>query len=336
MSTQNEQNETTYQVQNWAEYNDALVERGSLTVWISEEAIENWEYDGPTQQGAQYAYTDLAIKTCLQIKLAYGLTLRQTEGFVRSVFELMELDLDVPDYTLLSKRQGEVEVSLPAGDGGAAVRHLVMDATGLKVHGEGEWKQRTHGKQKRRTWRKLHLGVDAQTGMITATALTDNTESDAAQAESLLEQTEGGGGGGSGGGGSGSGSDESSLQAAYADGAYDTWEAREAITGREATPVIPPQRNAKIKKHGNASGPPLPRDEAIRYIRRHGRGKWKREQGYHRRSLAETAVYRYKQLVGRFVEARRWACEQAEVKLAAKVLNKMAKLGMPETVKIAV
>lgn len=312
---------TTHKVQNWSEYNAALVKRGSLSVWMSREAIDNWEYDGPPQQGAQYEYTDLAIQTCLEVKLAYGLTLRQVEGFVRSIFALMELELSVPDYTLLSKRQGEVDVDLVSGrsNGGGEARHLVIDATGLKVYGEGEWKQRTHGKQKRRTWRKLHLGVDADTGEVTATTLTDNTEHDASQTGALLEETGG------------------DLRAVGADGAYDTWDAYDAITDQgNARPIIPPQENAKIKKHGNCKGPPLPRDEAIRYIRRHGRAKWKRETGYHKRSLAETAVYRYKQIVGRFVEARTWINEQVEVKLGAKVLNKMTRLGMPETVKVAV
>ena len=181
------------------------------------------------------------------------------EGFIRSIFALMGLDLDVPDYSLLSKRQGEVDVDLvPAGTGTVGSdeeRHLVLDATGLKVYGEGEWKQRTHGKQKRRTWRKLHLGVDADTGEITATTLTDNTEHDASQTEVLLEETNG------------------DLRAVGADGAYDTWDAYDAITDQEARPVIPPQKNAKIKKHGNCKGPPLARDEAIRYIRQHGRKK---------------------------------------------------------------
>jgi hypothetical protein len=322
--------ETTWKVQNWSEYNDALVGRGSLTVWMSPETVQNWEYDGPAQQGAQYEYTDLAIKTCLEVKLAYGLTLRQVGGFVTSIFDMMDVDLDVPDYTLLSKRHGDVEVDLWGVASGAArgvVSHLVMDATGLKVHGEGEWKQRTHGKQKRRTWRKLHLGVDAETGMITATTLTDNTKSDASQVGSLLEETQSG---------SSQSEDDGGLLVAYAGGAYDTWDAREAITDRAATPMIPPQKNAKIKKHGNASGPPLARDEAIRYIRSHGRSKWKREHNYHRRSLGETAMYRFKQIIGRFVKARQRANEKGEVKLAAKVLNKMTSLGMQETVKIAV
>ena len=183
--------EKTHKVQNWGEYNDALVDRGRLTVWISGNAAEDWKSDRPPQQGAQWTFSDQAIKTCLQIKVVYGLTLRETEGFVESLFELMELedlpvpDYPVPDYTTLSKRQGdlEVEIQAPEGTKGSSEEgsseegsseegrseegrseedggmHLVIDSTGLKVHGEGEWKQRTHGKQKRRTWRKLHLGV---------------------------------------------------------------------------------------------------------------------------------------------------------------------------------
>jgi transposase len=319
----------THKVQNWSEYNEALVDRGRLTVWFGEEAIENWKHDGPAQQGAQWIFTDLAVKTCLQIKVVYGLTLRQTEGFVESLVEMtgLEEQMPVPDYTTLSKRQGDLDVevqipkeSLVEGGGRSEEEevHLVIDSTGLKVYGEGEWKQRIHGKQKRRTWRKLHLGVDSDTGEITAVGLTDNTSHDGSQVEKLLDQT------------------SKELSAVGGDGAYDAWDVYDAISDREATPVIPPQRNAKIKKHGNCSGPPLPRDEAIRYIRGHGRKKWKRTHSYHRRSLAETAVYRFKQIMGRFVEARRWENEKVEVRLKAKSLNRMTRLGMPKTSKVAV
>ena len=210
--------------------------------------------------------------------------------------------------------------------------HLVLDSTGLKVYGEGEWKQRIHGKQKRRTWRKLHLGVDSDTGQITAVTLTDNTDGDSSQVEPLLEETmseeseqesskqEG---------------SETSLDKVGADGAYDTFDVYKLIDSYGASPVIPPQKNAKIQKHGNAGGPPLPRDEAIRYIRGHGRNKWKRVHDYHQRSLAETAVYRFKRLMGRFVEARTWENERTEVRLKAKTLNQMTRLGMPKTNKTA-
>jgi hypothetical protein len=345
MSTSDE----TRKVQNWSEYNEALVDRGRLTVWLGEEAIENWKHDGPSQQGAQWVFTDLAVKTCLQIKVVYGLTLRQTEGLVESLVEMMGLEeqMPVPDYSTLSKRQGDLDVEIQsskesplAGEGGSEEDevHLVIDSTGLKVYGEGEWKQRIHGKQKRRTWRKLHLGVDSETGEITAATLTDNTSGDGSQVDPLLEEALSGTSETRTSDADVSDEDASDtvLDTVGADGAYDTWDVYDAITDRGARPVIPPQKNAKIKKHGNCSGPPLPRDEAIRYIRGHGRKKWKRVSGYHRRSLAETAVYRFKQLMGRFVEARRWENECTEIRLKAKALNKMTRLGMPETSKTVV
>ena len=333
--------EDSSSVDNWSTYNDALVDRGRLTVWISEEAIDHWKADRPPQQGAQWIFTDRAIQTCLQIKVVYGLTLRQTEGFVESIFHMMGLEaLPVPDYSTLSKRQGDLDVEIGAEGSSAegssaegasgAPMHLVIDSTGLKVYGEGEWKQRTHGKQKRRTWRKLHLGIDSDTGEITAVTLTDNTSGDGSQVESLLGQTLD----------STEATDPEAtdpeatdprLDTVGADGAYDTFDVYEAIAERGATPVIPPQRNAKIKKHGNCAGPPLPRDEAIRYIRQHGRTTWKRVHDYHRRSLAETAVYRFKGLMGRFVQARTWENERVEVRLKVKALNRMTQLGMPET-----
>lgn len=320
--------EETTTVENWGEYSEALVDRGRLTVWVSEEAFQDWKADREPQQGAQWIFTDRAIKTCLQVKMVYGLTLRETEGFVESLFKLMGLeDLPVPDYTTLSKRQGDLDIDLPTSSETSPI-HLVIDSTGLKVYGEGEWKQRIHGKQKRRTWRKLHLGVDSDTGLITATTLTDNTSDDASQVEPLLEETlpEG-----SEAETSETEPPEAALDKVGADGAYDTFGVHDVISDYEATPVIPPQKNAKIKKHGNCKGSPLPRDEAIRYIRGHGRNKWKRVHDYHQRSLAETAVYRFKGLMGRFVEARTWENERTEVRLKAKTLNRMTRLGMPKT-----
>ena len=334
--------EETTTVENWAEYSDALVDRGRLTIWISEEAIQDWKADREPQQGAQWIFTDGAIETCLQIKMVYGLTLRETEGFVESLFALFAFRtfgtggaagsrLHDSFETTLSKRQGDLDIDLPTSSKSSPM-HLVLDSTGLKVYGEGEWKQRIHGKQKRRTWRKLHLGVDSDTGQITAVTLTDNTDGDSSQVEPLLEETmseeseqES----------SEQESSETSLDKVGADGAYDTFDVYKLIDSYGASPVIPPQKNAKIQKHGNAGGPPLPRDEAIRYIRGHGRNKWKRVHDYHQRSLAETAVYRFKGLMGRFVEARTWKNERTEVRLKAKTLNQMTRLGMPKTNKTA-
>ena len=307
-----------YRVQNWSAYNQALRRRGSVTFWMSEEARDAWHYSGPAQQGGQIVYSDLAIETCLSLRLVYSLALRQTQGFVHSLFRLLEVELPVPDYSTLSRRQAALAVELCArkSQEDAEPQHVVLDSTGLKVYGEGEWKQRQHGKSKRRTWRKVHLGVDPKTGEITATTLTENKEHDSAQAEPLLEETE---------------ENRGPIERVGGDGAYDKWICYRAIDAKGALPVIPPQKNARIKQHGNCKAPPLPRDEAIRYIRRHGRAKWKREHGYHLRSVAEGAIWRFKGLIGRFLRSRTLANQQTEARLGAKTLNRMAALGMPQS-----
>lgn len=308
---------TTYRIDNWSHYNRALIERGSLSLWISEEAIDKWEYDGPAQWGEDFTYSDFAIEACLRLRLVYHLALRQTQGFVQSLFRLMDLELPVPDYSTLSRRGGSLSVALSSKEGEAsegAPRHIVIDSSGLKLYGEGEWKQRQHGKSKRRTWRKLHIGLDPKTGEITAERLTENDKHDAWQVEDLLSQTTVG-----------------EITHVGGDGAYDTWDVYATIEAYAAEPVIPPQKNAKIHQHGNAKGPPLARDEAIRYIRQHGRSKWKRVHDYHLRSLAETAIYRFKTIIGRVLRSRKLANQQTEARLGCQILNRMLSLGMPES-----
>ena len=153
---------------------------------------------------------------------------------------------------------------------------VVVDSTGMKVFGEGEWKTRKHGISKRRTWRKLHLAVNPDTHEIEAETLTENSCDDASQVDPLLDQVAG------------------KIDGFYGDGAYDKWKVYETLDYRKIKVIVPPQRNAKIKQHGNSSDPPLPRDIAIREIRRRGRRQWKKRIGYHRRSLSETAMYRMK------------------------------------------
>ena len=145
---------STYRIQNWPEYNQALKQRGSLTVWFCEDALEQWNYTGPPQRGAQYKYSDLAIETALTLRTVYGLALRQTQGFLQSLITLLDLALEAPDYTTLCRRQGSLVVDLPLLASTASV-YVVIDSTGLKVYGEGEWKVRQHGYSKRRTWRTL-------------------------------------------------------------------------------------------------------------------------------------------------------------------------------------
>lgn len=316
--------QTTCKLRNWSDYNRALIQRGSLLVWFSDEAADRWLYDGPPQWGTDPTYSDFAIEACLRLRLVYDLPLRQTQGFVASLFELMDLDLPVPDYSTLSRRAQDLPIDLcqenaPEEDD-EEHRHIVIDSSGLKVYGEGEWKQRQHGKSKRRTWRKLHIGVDPETGEVTAERLTGNDKHDASQVEALLQETI---------------ETTGAVTHVGGDGAYDTWDCYEAIDAVGAEPVIPPQKNAKIKRHGNCKGEPLPRDEAIRYIRRHGRAKWKRVHGYHLRSLVETAICRFKRIIGRVLRSRALSCQRTEARLGCQILNRMTQLGMPESYAVA-
>ncbi len=307
-----------YRIRNWSSYNNALVKRGDLTVWFDAAAAATWRHTGKPQHGGQFVYSDLAVETCLTLRTVYHLALRQAQGFVRSLLRMMHVDLPVPDYSTLSRRAAGLDIVLAKASSGGEPRHIVIDSTGLKVYGEGEWKARQHGVSKRRTWRKLHLSVDADTGEITATELTDNKTTDATQVEPLLDETAG------------------PVRAVGGDGAYDQWTVYEAITDIGARPVIPPQRNAKIKRHGNTKGPTLPRDEALRDIRRHGRPKWKRESGYHRRSLAETCMFRFKQVIGRVLRSRSLANQKTEARIGSRVLNVMFDLGRPDSYALAI
>jgi Transposase DDE domain len=306
---------SAYRIRNWTQYNDALVRRGALTLWVEQETLQAWRYHGPSQRGAQFRFSDLAIECLLTLRCVYHLTLRATEGFARSLFELMEVDLSVPDYTTLCRRAATVRISLPKKATGAL--HLVLDSTGLKVYGEGEWKVRQHGYSKRRTWLKLHLAVDPQTHEIQAAMVTDPGVTDAETVPALLGQV------------------DNPIERATADGAYDRQEVYDALEGRSARVVVPPRRDAKIKRHGNTSGPRLARDENLRRIRQIGRKGWKEESGYHERSLAETAMYRMKTIFGDGVASRSPVRQATEAGVRCRALNIMTHQGMPRSERVA-
>jgi transposase len=303
---------TSYRIRNWSTYNAALIARGSLTLWVDEEAVQAWRYTGPTQRGAQYVYAEAAIKCVLTLRVVYHLALRATEGLARSVFVLLETALPVPSYSTLSRRAAEVEVALGALPRSGPV-HLVVDSSGFKVYGEGEWKVRQHGWSKRRTWRKLHLGVDEATGEILAAVVSEAGIADDNALPDILAQVEG------------------EIAQVSADGAYDKRSCYDALAERGATAVIPPRRDAKIWQHGNCAGAPWQRDENLRAIRQKGRRRWKQESGYHRRSLAETTFCRLKTLFGPTLHARAFAQQATELFLKVAALNRMTHLGMPDS-----
>jgi Transposase DDE domain len=180
----------SYRIRNWHEYNAALVQRGSLTLWIDQAVLSGWLNQQRTgKRGASNTYTDAAIMAALTLKVVYCLPLRATAGLLTSLLRLMGLHLPVPHYSTLCRRQKTLEVALPRPVQ-SQVLHLVVDATGCKVYGEGEWKVRQHGISKRRTWRKLHLAVDEATGEIAAAVLTTSGVGDSTVLPHLLDQVE--------------------------------------------------------------------------------------------------------------------------------------------------
>jgi hypothetical protein len=306
----------TYRIRNWKQYNDALVNRGSLTLWVDQDMLRAWRYQGPARRGGQFEYSDTAIECLLTLRAVYHLTLRATEGFARSLFGLMRLDLPVPDYSTLCRRSAAVPVTLPRKAQGPL--HLVIDSTGLKVYGEGEWKVRQHGYSRRRTWLKLHLAVDPRTHEIQAAMVSEPGVTDAEMVPPLLGQV------------------DNPVESASADGAYDRQGVYDALGGRSARAVIPPRRDAKVKRHGNSSGPRLARDENLRRIRKIGRSAWKVESGYHERSLAETAMFRMKTIFGDGVSSRTEARQATEAGVRCRALNIMTHQGMPRSERVAV
>lgn len=307
---------TSYRIRNWQEYDQALKQRGSITFWVSEEVIQQWRNEQKTgRKGASNYYSDLAITTMGTLKSVFGLASRQTEGFLESLFTLMGIDLAVPDHTTLSRRLGKLSVELPVVPKAQGV-HVVVDSTGVKVYGEGEWKVRQHKASKRRTWRKLHLGVDEASGEILAAVVSSNNVGDSEILPQLLDDI------------------VEEIEQVSADGAYDTVGCYDAIEHRQATAAIPPRRNARIWQHGNCKAPAHPRDENLRRIRTVGRQQWKRESNYHRRSLAETTMFRLKAIFGGKLRSRTFDNQAVELLLQCAAINQMIQLSKPDSYKL--
>jgi hypothetical protein len=306
-----------YRVKNWSEYDKAMVQRGSITVWLAEEFEKTWLYIGEKQRGRQFDYSDQAILVMLTIKEVFHLTNRGVEGFVRSLFRMMKIDLPVPDHSTLSKRGKDLKVKLPKK--ASQSLHIVMDSTGLKIYGEGEWKVRMHGVSKRRTWRKLHVGANPQDGEIQAVLLTENKVSDDQVVEALLGQI------------------EQTILDFAADGAYDKRKVYDSLNAHspEVNILIPPRKNARIWKHGNTKTERLKRDENLRAIRKNGRKEWKKNSGYHVHSLAETTMFRLKTIFGDELSARLLETQTTQALVRCAALNRMTHLGMPQSYKVA-
>lgn len=304
-----------FKVTNWAEYDASLRRRGSLTLWVTDEAIAGWQAAPRLTPGGQPFYSELAIETGLMLRLAFHLPLRQTEGLMASVFELMGVSLATPDHSTLSRRAMTM-TSISKGcrlpDGPV---HLLIDSTGLKVYGAGEWLQEKHGVKARRTWRKLHLAVDADTGLVMASTLTANDVGDPSQVAPLLDQVNTG------------------IGSVTADGAYDGAPTYDTIAARAGNipVIIPPPVTAVLS--ATADDHPSQRDQHITVIAARGRIGWQEETGYGQRSLVETAIGRYKAIIGTGLRARSLPGQRAEAAVGVAVLNRMLHTGRPNSVR---
>src|SRR3954466_2213179 len=321
-------------VTNWRDYDESLRRRGSVTVWFSDEAVEAWEAERRTSRGGQPAYSDLAILTALTFKAVFRLAYRQTEGLIGSVIGLLGLHLAVPDHTTRCRRAATLEVPRPkprgAGAGADAAggadsgagrdtgpMHLLVDSTGLKLIGAGEWLVEKHGTKRRRSWRKMHLGVDADTGRIVAATLTDRDEDDAAQVGPLLDQV------------------AEPVASVTADGAFDQDRVYADVAERhpDADVIVPPRSTAVPS--ATAETAPTQRDCHLQLIAEKGRMGWQKASGYNARARAEATVGRFKRVIGDGLHARTDRRRVTEVNVGVHALNRMLELGRPESVRIA-
>ena len=310
-----------HKVRNWSEYNKGLEQRGNINIWIPSDLVETWQLTYSEQsirtKGGQEIYSDAAILFCLTVRYVYKLPYRNNRGFISSLIKLKQLCLPVPSYSQVCKRSKTLDFKQLIGDS-KKVTDIAIDSTGLKVYGEGEWKVRKHGAGKHRTWMKLHLAIDVATQEIVGVELTDNSVDDATCVEPLIKSVTDTG---------------CSVKSFRGDGAYDKTKVRQILHEADIKQIIPPQTNAVVnngKKDYTSE-----RDAAIKQIKKTERKDWKISAGYHKRSLAETAMFRYKTTHGGALCSRIIENQKTEVKIKCKVLNVFWGIAVPNSYKVA-
>lgn len=304
-----------YQVRNWKDYNRSLINRGNLTLWFSEDTIKSW-YQNPqkcNKRGRPFTYSNTYVELALTLRTLFRFSLRATQGFLEGLVSLMGLQLEVSHYSRLSRRAADLDIQLGLlKKRSKTPTDIVIDSTGLKIYGEGEWKIRTHGKQKRRTWRKYHVAVNPDSHEVTAIELTVANIHDSKVMPALL-------------------SNQKNIGKVYADGAYPFKHCLDAIADVGGIPMIPIRSGTCLVNKKPSKGEEL-RNQLIIDIRKAG-GKrmWKKTSGYHTRSLVETHMFRLKTILGASLRGRKLENQQTEARIMAKILNKMTQLGMPKS-----
>lgn len=302
-----------HRVSNSAAYNESLRRRGDLTVWVNEDVLALWAAPRRKTRGGQQRYSDLAIEICLTVGMVFKQPLRQTQGLMRSIARFLSVKIEVPDYSTLSRRGSGLVVSTSPRAEGLAAIHLVVDSTGLSVFGAGEWVEEKHKiKRKRKTWHKLHLGLDLVSGEIVCADLTLETIGDPTALPGLFDQI------------------VAPVDKFIADGAYAGKPVSDLITARfggEVEIIVPPPKNAVPS--ADAAHNPTARDGHIAYIAAHGRIAWQKSSGYNQRSRGETQMGRWKTVIGPKLKARKFENQKTEARIGVRVLNRMTGLGSP-------
>jgi hypothetical protein len=303
---------TAYRVTNWREYDQSLRNRGDITLWISQDAIDAWTPPQTGKRGAQPVYADVAIETALSLRLLLRLPLRQTEGFLHSILSLMDLSLPCPDHTTLSRRNATVAIRRQIDRAPDGAISLIVDSSGLKVCGQGEWHSQKHGEKAHKRWKKLHIGVDAQ-GQIVASTVTESHEQDPSQVPALLAQV------------------DHRIDRFVGDGIFDQAPVYTAVEHHSpgALVIIPPRKDAVLSP--TAMTAPTQRDQHLLAIENAGRFGWKRTSGYYAQSQAENVFSRFKRTFGGGLRAKRDASQEREASLACALLNRMRELGRPQS-----
>ena len=305
-----------YKLLNWHKYNQALINRGNITLWFDESTVDNWESKNPahSQRGRPFFYSDKCIEVCLSLRSLFRFPLRATQGFLEGFSKCLGLaeKLKIPHYSVLSRRAKDLKINLSYKAKKEGMTDIAIDSTGLKIYGEGEWKTRVHGKGKRRTWRKLHIAIDLKSGQIMRMELTKASVGDDPMLPPLLEGLK-------------------EIGGVYADGAYISKASFNAIVKAGGRAKIPLRSGTSISPPKGDKGI-AERNRLVREIEVSGsRSSWKKDTDYHRRSLVETTMYRFKTIFGGGLSSRKFDNQVTEAQVKGSLLNWMTQLGMPNS-----
>lgn len=305
-------------IQNWRKYSNGLKSRGDITIWISPAALKQWYYSGKKGHGGHFIYSDHTILICRSIGMLYHQPLRQQQGFVDSILKLLKVDYKAPNYTVISRRSGNLQSELGAlkseldkarGTHNRSVT-MVVDSTGIKIYGEGEWMTKKHKTKVRKSWMKLHISSEKDS-WINASTLTDHRSSDTSQVGSLRDQI------------------DSDIDDFIADGAYDSKDVFKDLIDKNENPpelIVPPNKGAVMSIDPEFKQ----RNDHITFIDKHGRDAWEMYAGYSLQSKVENNFFRYKTIIGRKLASRLPKNQNTEANLGCLLLNKMTLSAMPE------